>query len=126
MHFEPEHEGARAGLVAFQNDAFWYFAGLVRHGSDLFVELNCRTGPDQPLNGRTITSIPFGQKPGAPLYLKIVASGGTYDFYYGYAANQWRPLKLGEDGTVLSTRRAGGFVGATLGLYAYDPQAEAH
>lgn len=123
MHFVPEHDGARAGLVAFQNEADWYFVGLVRHGSDVFVELDCRSGSEDPVDGRPLAARPFRAKSGAPLFLKAVAHGNTYDFYYGYAANRWTPLKLGADGTLLSTRRAGGFVGAMLGLYAYDPQA---
>ncbi len=124
VRYSPEHEGARAGLVAFQNDAYWYFAGLVRHGSTLSIELASRSGPQQPESGKTIASVPFGAKAGAPLYLKAAARGGTYDFYYGYEPGRWQPLKLGNDGTLLSTKRAGGFVGAVFGVYAFDPQSK--
>lgn len=125
LRYVPEHDGARAGLVAFQNDAYWYFAGLVRRGAKLSVELDCRAGPEEPPNGKAIASVPFNDNPGAALYLKVVARGGIYDFYFGRAPNRWRPLKLHEDGTLLSTRHAGGFVGAMFGLYAYDPLSKA-
>lgn len=125
LSYAPEHEGARAGLVAFQNDEYWYFLGLVRHGSTLSIDLDRRSGPQEPADGETIASVPFSAKVGAPLYLRAVARGGTYDFYYGYAPGEWRPLKLGNDGTLLSTKRAGGFVGAMFGLYAYDPHSKA-
>ena len=126
VRFAPAHDGARAGLLALQNDAYWYFLGLVRHGADLAVTLDRRAAPDDPTDGRTIASEPFKARPGTPLYLKTVARGGAYDFYYGYGPGRWQPLKLGEDGTILSTKRAGGFVGAMFGLYAYDPTAKEH
>jgi alpha-N-arabinofuranosidase len=120
------HDGARAGLIALQNDAYWYFLGLVRHGSSLSVTLDRRAGANDPTDGMTVASVPFKARAGAPLYLKAVARGASYDFYYGYAPDQWQPLKLGGDGTILSTTRAGGFVGAVFGLSAYDPEAKEH
>jgi alpha-N-arabinofuranosidase len=126
LRYAPAHDGARAGLLALQNDAFWYFLGLERQGGRLLITLERRAGPDEPENGRTIASVPFHGKAGSPLYLKTVARGGSYDFYYGYTPNHWQPLKLGEDGTLLSTKRAGGFVGAMFGPYAYDPAAKEH
>jgi alpha-N-arabinofuranosidase len=38
---------------------------------------------------------------------------------YAVAPNQWSTLKSGVDGTFLSTKVAGGFVGAFFGMYAY-------
>ena len=124
VRFVPAHDGERAGLVTFQSDAYWYFVGLVRHGTKLSVTLDRRAGPSDPEDGATVASTAFAPRPGNPLYLKIAAHGARYDFYYGYAPNRWRVLKRGEDGTILSTKRAGGFVGAMFGLYAYDPSGE--
>jgi xylan 1,4-beta-xylosidase len=36
-------------------------------------------------------------------------------------ADAWVLLKGDADGTILSTRVAGGFVGTLLGMYAYHP-----
>jgi alpha-N-arabinofuranosidase len=126
LRFTPTHEGERAGLVALQNDAYWYFLGLERRNGRLEIALEKRVGPDNPQDGRTVATAPFKAPPGAALYLKVEAKGGTYDFFYGYTRAHWQPLKLGEDGTILSTKRAGGFVGAMFGLYAYDPTAMEH
>lgn len=126
LRFAPAHDGERAGLLALQNDAYWYFLGLENRGGRLEVTLDRRAGADDPQDGRTIASAPFTAAAGAPLYLKVEARGGRYDFYYGYSRGHWQPLKMGEDGTILSTKRAGGFVGAMLGLYAYDPNAKEH
>jgi alpha-N-arabinofuranosidase len=70
-----------------------------------------------------IASAPLDLRPGAPLYLKISARGAEYDFHYATREGQWRPLRLGEDGTILSTRKAGGFVGAVFGPHAFSGAA---
>jgi xylan 1,4-beta-xylosidase len=119
VRFTPEKDGDRAGLAALQNDAFWYFIGVERRDGRAVITLERRAGPDDPVDGRTVSSVPLEGAAGAPLYLKIAAHGGIYDFYYSYRPNRWQPLKLGEDGTLLSTKRAGGFVGAMFGLYAF-------
>jgi alpha-N-arabinofuranosidase len=124
LRFTPMHEGERAGLVAFQNDAFWYFVGLERTNGRAVIVLDRRAGPDEPRDGTRVASAPFTGRNGAPIFLKIAARGASYDFYYGYKRERWQPLKVGEDGTVLSTKRAGGFVGAMFGLYAYDSTAK--
>ena len=56
----------------------------------------------------------------APLDLKIDARGGRYDFYYATRPNEWTPLMRDADGTILSTKKAGGFVGTFFGMYAYS------
>ncbi len=53
-----------------------------------------------------------------PLYLKIEGRGDAYGFYYGYDGQDWIPLIENADGTILSTRSAGGFVGAQVGPFA--------
>ena len=123
VRYAPAQDGDRAGLVALQNDAYWYFLGEERQGGRVSITLERRAGPTEPENGATVASLPLEAAAGAPLYLRIVARGGAYDFYYGYAPNRWQPLKVDEDGTLLSTKRAGGFVGAVFGLYTYSPQA---
>ena len=52
------------------------------------------------------------------LKLKISVRGPEIDFYQAPAGGTWQPVALGEDGTILSTEKAGGFVGTLLGVYA--------
>jgi alpha-N-arabinofuranosidase len=67
-----------------------------------------------------IASAPLQIESGAPVYLKIDAKGGLYDFSYGTDEGEWSILIGNADGRVLSTRTAGGFVGVTFGVYAYS------
>jgi xylan 1,4-beta-xylosidase len=86
--------------------------------------LERRAGPSDPESGVKVASAPVTLKAGAPVWLKITARGGAYDFSYALTAGQWKTLKAGEDGTILSTKKAGGFVGALLGVYAHDGAAQ--
>jgi len=121
MRFAPQTDGERAGLVAFQNSNHYYFLGLVRENGKLAVCVAKRAGAGDPENGRVAASTPIALAAGAPLYLKITARGGAYDFYYGTKQGEWTALLRGADGTVLSTKTAGGFVGTVIGMYAYAP-----
>jgi alpha-N-arabinofuranosidase len=55
---------------------------------------------------------------GARVKLKIAANARAYSFYFVEDGSEWKPLRENDDGTVLSTDVAGGFVGAFVGPYA--------
>ena len=118
VRYRPPDDGSEAGMVAIQNDDFWYFLGIAREKGRPVVKLKRRSGPTSRAEGETLASAPLGLAAGAPLFLRIEARGGRYDFSYATRENQWRLLRGGEDGTILSTRTAGGFVGALFGLHA--------
>ena len=86
------------------------------------MSLRKRAGAADPENGNIAASAPVELVPGAPLYIKIDARGGLYDFYYGTKAGEWTPLSRDADGTILSTKTAGGFVGTMFGMYAYKAE----
>ena len=52
------------------------------------------------------------------IYLHAQGEKEQYAFYYGFEEQERIPLALSVDATLLSTTRAGGFVGAYIGLYA--------
>ena len=52
------------------------------------------------------------------LKLKISGNSRAYSFYFDTDGAGWKPLKEGDDGSILSTDVAGGFVGAVVGPYA--------
>jgi alpha-N-arabinofuranosidase len=54
-----------------------------------------------------------------PVRLRIDARGGHYDFRYAIGG-AWKILLADADGTILSTAKAGGFVGTMIGMYAHS------
>ncbi len=116
VRFAPDGDGDEAGLAAIQNDEYFYFLGLGLEKGRPIVKLDRRAGGPET----RLASAPLDLRPGAPLYLRIDARGGAYDFYYATRPGAWVPLSRGEDGKILSTRTAGGFVGALFGLHAYS------
>ena len=122
MRFAPRGDGEEAGIAAFQNDDYWYFLALGREGGRDVLKVERRAGPGDPAGGVTITSIPAPIAAGEAIRLRIEAEGRAYHFSWARPGGEWQTLLRGADGTILSTRTAGGFVGATFGLHAYAPQ----
>jgi beta-xylosidase len=117
MRFDPERPGDKAGLVAFQNETHHYFLGVVRSGDSTVVRVEMSDGAGA--KDSVLASASRGLPPGGTVFLKIDARGGRYDFYFARRAGEWIPLLRDADGTILSTKHAGGFVGTMLGMYAY-------
>jgi len=109
-----------AGLVALQSDDYWFFLAAQRSGNNLLIKLKMRTGPDDPSGGRLIAQEVVNTDAGQAIHLKIDARADKYDFSWSVDGRSWKPLLSGADGTILSTKRAGGFVGAVFGLHAFQ------
>ena len=121
LRYAPVRDGARAGLAAFQSESHFYALVLERAAGRTVVRVEGRAGEADPAEGRVLASAPLAT--GGPLKLRITARGDRYDFAYAPAGGGWRTLLKDADGTVLSTKAAGGFVGAVVGPYAYAPAA---
>jgi alpha-N-arabinofuranosidase len=108
----PRTGRVAAGIVAFQSEDFWYFLGAHRVGRELQLFLQRRkAGTTETL---ATTSVPAD----SALTVKIRGDGAAYSFLYAVSGGPWQTLRENEDGMVLSTDVAGGFVGATLGPFA--------
>lgn len=119
MHYRPTQKGDRAGMAAFQSDDYFYFFGLEKNAEgETQLIVARRAGPGDPAAGKVIASTALDQGAGEKLELRIDARGRHYDFRYR-TGDGWIPLLQDADGTLLSTREAGGFVGAVIGLYAH-------
>jgi alpha-N-arabinofuranosidase len=121
VRFPAEKDGAEAGLTAIQNDEYWYFLSVARENGRRIVKLERRAGPNDPAGGIVVAQAPLTGPADAPVRLRIEARAAEYDFSYALGDGAWQALSRGQDGTILSTRTAGGFVGAVFGLHAHSP-----
>ena len=108
----PAQAGTEAGMASFQNEHYWYAFGAKRVGDHVVLSLVRHRGDDKALVAMTVLP-----KETQQLKLKIAADSGAYSFAYDDGSG-WKWLRRNEDGTLLSTDVAGGFVGAVVGPYA--------
>jgi len=107
----PRNAGTAAGLAAYQNEDYWYFLGARRSDVGLQVFLERHAGKDFDEVEKTTIEVPDSLK------LMINGDGASYSFFYD-AGDGWHQLKVDDDGSILSTEKAGGFVGTVLGPFA--------
>lgn len=120
LRFTPRSNGAEAGMIALQNDEYWYFLAVGQENGRRVIRLRRRAGGNDPIEGVVLASQPL--RASGPVGLRIAANGGSYDFRWNTDGRRWHTLVRAADGTVLSTKRSGGFVGAVFGVYAHAPR----
>lgn len=114
--FEPTL-GEEAGLAAFQSDEFWFALGIARSpGGERVIRLRQRSGPDAPQTGNVIAEAPIESS--GDIRFRFEAQGAIYRASWSTDGETWQPIGPPLDGKLLSTRTAGGFVGAVFGIYA--------
>ncbi|MFY7839894.1 MAG: glycoside hydrolase family 43 protein [Lacibacter sp.] len=114
INFTPASEKEKAGMLIFQSENFYYFlCKSVENGAPV-VQLF-----KSPARGKTEPELLASQKLNAAkeLFLKIEARANTYAFFFAEKKNDWKLLKEGVDGSFLTTKVAGGFVGSLFALY---------
>ena len=116
----PQSHGVEAGIAAFQNDEHWYFLAVGDENSRRTIRVRRRAGGSDPAAGAVLASVPSPRETRQQFELRINAHGAAYDFSWSAEGRHWHSLLRNADGTVLSTKRSGGFVGAVFGLYAHD------
>lgn len=121
MRYLPQKEGDKAGLFAFQNDLYNLFIGVTSKGGKKYVQVEQRNGQETESAPVVLASQEIFDHRNGSIYLRIDARAGKYDFYYATQKDNWLPLKVDADGTMLSTKISKGFVGAVFGLYAFTP-----
>lgn len=111
MVFEPGAENEFAGMAVFQGEANYYALGKTLSAGKQVVQLR---KADNTIIAEAALSKKESKK---PLHLKVEFDGEKHDFYYTTKEGEWKLLQDNVDGTYLSTRVSGGFVGTTLGVY---------
>ena len=119
MQYMPAKDGDKAGLVAFQNDAFNYVLAVARDSGHVVVRVEQKNGKSTPNRPAILASKLLDTDWKGTIFLKIVARDGKYDFFYATTFDGWKLLGNEADGTMLSTKVAQGFVGVMFGVYAF-------
>ncbi|MDH4743559.1 glycoside hydrolase family 43 protein [Sphingomonas sp. CBMAI 2297] len=116
VRFAPQKDGDRAGLVAFQNDDYWFFLGVKQVGGKALLTVDQREGPGSPRLGKTLFS---AAAPAGQLRLRVDVRGRSYAFSYAAPGTKpvWKQLGTVETDS-LTTKVAGGFVGSVFGVFA--------
>ncbi|HVT73743.1 MAG TPA: glycoside hydrolase family 43 protein [Lacunisphaera sp.] len=108
----PATAGTSAGLVAFQSESHYYYLGVRRTAGGLSAFVECRRGKEAEILGTALL-------PEAPsVALRITGDDAKLSFAYATQPGDWRAAVADADAGVLTTRVAGGFVGAIVGLHA--------
>lgn len=112
LGFKTDSPSDFAGLVLFQNENHnFLFGKTISDGKPSIV---LKRTDDQDV---IIESSPLDRD--EDIILKVEGNGRYYSFYYQMVGDEtFRPLAVGVDASNLSTSKAGGFIGAVIGLYA--------
>ena len=118
FEFNPKDNLQAAGLTAFQNEKHYFLIGK-RLNSDNKLEVFVERTADKINNGKSeIIAKKELFDSDKPLFVKIEGNARLYRFYYKNSQNaDWILLIKDVDGSILSTKEAGGFVGTYLGMY---------
>ncbi len=115
LKFVPGNENELAGVVCFQDERHNFILGKTIRNNQQVMVLEKTEGEIF----QTITTIPIAsQNLDKDVFLKVMGNEGRYSFYIAFEKNQWQAVAENVDATILSTAKAGGFVGTYLGMYA--------
>ena len=111
LEFTPLNESEEAGIVLMQNEDFNIrYVRSIRAGHQKLCVLARERGEEVLL-----ASCDFEEK---QVYLAIVERGQKLEFLYGTDESCEKVLINQIDASILSTEKAGGFVGTCIGMYA--------
>lgn len=108
-------ENDTAGLVCFQSEKFNYRLQVVSHGKLCILQVVKAAGSDDEILAEIALSV---TKDGEPIVLRVVAEHQNLRFEYGLDERNMNVIYENADASILSTEKAGGFVGSLVGMFA--------
>jgi alpha-N-arabinofuranosidase len=88
MRWTPRRDGDRAGLVAFQGENFWYWLAVGQENGKPVIQVIERGWRDASRPDSVVATAPLARTD-QPIYLRIAARRGVYDFSYATAPGRW-------------------------------------
>lgn len=117
--FNLNNSKQTTGLAAFQNEKNYLLIGT-RLNSENKQEIYLEKASNEDNEG-DISLIKIAELSGhlKDIYLRIEGKAQFFNFYYKTnESEEWKLLIENVDASILSTKKAGGFVGTYLGMYA--------
>jgi len=115
VEFDPADEQEEAGIVLLQSEDFQYRFAVTGERGTRSVRVIMAAGPGIP---ETVIAEKTMEKDCSVCTLAVRADRQRLSFYAGPDAGSLHTVCTGIDARILSTERAGGFVGTVLGVYA--------
>lgn len=111
LDFTPRNENELAGVVCIQNEDYNYVFGKTIQDGQICVQLI------QTDNGtrQLMASVPVSK---TVIKMRVKATSNQLSFYVAENNATWHLVAENLDMSLLTTAKAGAFVGATIGLYA--------
>ncbi|MCX7821042.1 MAG: glycoside hydrolase family 43 protein [Brevinematales bacterium] len=116
MSFSPTGENEKAGLIIFQDEEHFYYFCKSKKDSKETLELYISDGNKHPEYMKLVEQKDIETE--KPIILKIEFQGKYFAFYYGYDEKDLILFRDKIDATFLSIRKAWGFTGNILAMYA--------
>jgi xylan 1,4-beta-xylosidase len=114
LEFAPKAENEKAGLVIFQNESTYYYVCQSLSAGKPMMQLY--QGTKDSLAMMLLKELPVTLT-GNGVQLRVEPKNSIYSVSFSQDGKRWTKLQ-DVDGRILSTGRAGGFVGTVFGLYA--------
>ncbi|MFT4091389.1 MAG: glycoside hydrolase family 43 protein [Asticcacaulis sp.] len=119
MTYAPTGAGDEAGLLAVQNDEYYYAFGMVLNDKGQKVlRVRKRQGADEPAHGNIIAEKPLKAGTDGSVYLRIHLDRSLISFEQSTDGEAFTPVLSNAESKPLNTAFAQGFVGAVVGMYA--------
>lgn len=111
FNFTPAADDEKAGLVLYQNENFQYRLEAGIEAGKKKIELIRAAGGADEVVAKAFYSY-------SSVLLRVCADKQNLSFYYGEHKQSLVLLCDNCDGSILSTEKAGGFVGTVIGIFA--------
>lgn len=119
FEFNPQSDNEKAGLLIFQDERHFYFLCKSKSGDKQVVQLFKSTNDNNTDNIELLASQELDlKKIKKELFLKIGFNGTEFSFHYSFDNKNWNIIKDKVDATFMSIKKAWGFVGNVLAMYA--------
>ncbi len=114
MYFNPSDSTQKAGMLLFKDETHQLFMAVSQSGEGRSISLIKVDGPDDRIISTNI--LPADA---TCFDLKVYSDGYGYEFVYSIDKGEtWEILATAIDASHLSTTKAGGFTGTTIGMYS--------